>query len=48
MTRCLSKCYLQRRADQLDTKATIGREAAVTYISQEREMFSILVVFICS
>lgn len=43
-----SKGYLQRWTDQIDSKAAIDKEAAVTHISQEREMFSILIVFVCT
>lgn len=32
----------------MDTKAITGKEAAVIYISQERETFIILVVFVCT
>lgn len=35
-----------RRTDQIKAKVTSGKEAAVIHISQEREMFSILWLFL--
>lgn len=47
MTGCLSTSLSIRKADQMEAKVVvIAKEASVTHISQERELFSILWLFL--